>query len=137
MSSQSNHKAADPGGSRWATGVTMFAGVMLAISAGFQILQGISLIANDEVFVSGVDFTYAFDLTAWGWIYLVFGVIALLTGIGILTQQAWAWLVGILIAALSMIANFGYLPYFPIWALTVIAIDVIVMWALVRMVQEG
>ena len=57
MSSQSNHKAADPGGVRWATGVTMFAGVMLAISAGFQILQGISLIANDEVFVSGVDFT--------------------------------------------------------------------------------
>ncbi len=137
MSSQSNHKAADSGGSPWAAGVTMLAGILLAISASFQILEGISGIANDEVFVAGVDYVYAFDVTTWGWINLVFGVIALLTAIGILARQGWAWLVGILIAALSMISNFAYLPYFPIWGLTVIVIDVVVMWALIRMVQEG
>jgi hypothetical protein len=137
MSSQSNHKSADSGDFPWAASVSTFAGVMLAIGAGFQILEGISAVADDKVFVRGVDYVYAFDITTWGWIHLVFGVIGLLTAIGIVTRQGWAWLVGILIAALSMISNFAYLPYFPIWGLTVIAIDVVIMWALIRMVQEG
>jgi hypothetical protein len=137
MTSQSHHKAADQEEFPWARGVTVFAGVVLCISASFQILEGISAIADDKVFVSGVDYVYAFDITTWGWIHLVFGLIGLATGIGLLTRQGWAWLVGILIAALSMISNFAYLPYFPIWGLTVIALDVVVMWALIRMVQEG
>ena len=137
MSSQSSHRAGEAGGSSWAAGIAMFAGIVLAVSAGFQILEGISAIAKDDVFVASVDYVFAFDITTWGWINLVFGVIGLLTGIGILTRQGWAWLVGILIAGLSMIGNFAYLPYFPIWGFTVIAIDVVVVWALVRMVQEG
>lgn len=137
MSSQSHHNAADQEDFPWAAGVTMFAGVVLTISAGFQILEGISAVADDKVFIRGIDYVYAFDITTWGWIHLVFGLIGLATGIGLLTRQGWAWLVGILIAALSMISNFAYLPYFPIWGLTVIALDVVVMWALIRMVQKG
>jgi hypothetical protein len=137
MSSQSHHQAVDPGDFPWAAGVTRFAGIVLAISASFQILEGISGIANDEVFVAGPDYVYAFDITTWGWINLVFGLIGLATGIGLLARQGWAWLVGILIAAISMISNFAYLPHFPIWGLTVIALDVVVIWALVRMVQKG
>jgi len=137
MTSQSHHEAADDEDFPWAAGVSMFAGIVLTISASFQILEGISAVADDKVFVRGIDYVYAFDITTWGWIHLVFGLIGLATGIGLLTRQGWAWLVGILIAALSMIANFAYLPYFPIWGLTVIALDVIVMWALIRLVQKG
>ena len=137
MSNQTSHRAADEGDFPWAAGVSMFAGIMLVIVAGFQILEGISAIADDKVFVTDADYVYAFDITTWGWIHLVFGLIGLLTGIGILARQGWAWLVGILIAALSMISNFAYLPYFPIWALTVIAIDVVIMWALISMVRKG
>lgn len=74
----------------FAIGVTTFAGVLMATVALFQILQGIAAIAKDDVFVTGFDYQYKLDVSNWGWLHLVLGVIALVTGVGILAGQAWA-----------------------------------------------
>ncbi|HTW14045.1 MAG TPA: hypothetical protein VMF51_02890 [Nocardioides sp.] len=120
-----------------AVGTTAFAGVMLATVAIFQILQGIAALAEDTVFVSGAEYTYEFDVTAWGWIHLVVGIIALLTGIGILGGQRWAMLAGIAIATLAAITNFAFMPYYPFWTIVVLAFNVFVIWALCNQIMAA
>lgn len=121
-----------PGGSdsAWASGGTMFAGVLLFVDGVLAVLNGIVGIAKDDVYTRIGDYTYKFDLTAWGWIHLIIGVILILTGAGILKGLPWARGVGVGMASLSIIANFIWLPYQPLWAITAIAIGVFVIWAL-------
>ena len=114
----------------WALGGAAFAGVMLATLGAFQSLQGIAAIADDEVYVRGIKYAYQFDLTTWGWIHLVLGVVAVATGIGILAQQTWANAVGIVIAFLSALSSFAFMPYYPFWSITILAFDIFVIWAL-------
>jgi hypothetical protein len=113
-----------------AYGVTAFAGVMLATVGVFQILEGIAAIAKDDVYVAGLKYTFEFDITAWGWIHLLLGIIGLAVGIGILMGQTWGRLTGIMIAGLSCLSNFAFLPYFPVWSLVILAFNVFVIWAL-------
>jgi hypothetical protein len=115
----------------WAAGGTIFAGMMLVIAGVLAILEGIVGIAKDAVYVvTRGDYTYKFDVTAWGWIHLILGVIAVAVGYGLLSGAPWARYAGILIAGLSMIANFMFLPYQPIWSIIMIAIDTFIIWAL-------
>jgi hypothetical protein len=95
-----------------------------------HILQGIAAIAKDDVYARVGDYTYRINLTGWGWILVMLGAVTAVTGWGILTREAWARLTGILIAALSIIAQFMFLPYAPLWGLIVIAVDLFVIWAL-------
>jgi hypothetical protein len=120
----------------WAFGVVTFAGVTLLTLAFFEILQAIAAIAEDQVFVAGVEYTYAFDLTQWGWIHLVLGLIALAIGIGLVAGQTWARVAGIAVAVLVALANFAWLPYFPIWSLLIIAFSVAVIWALTTQLSD-
>jgi hypothetical protein len=113
-----------------ASGVTRFAGVMLAVVAVFEILQGIAAIAHDSVFVRGLNYTYKFDVTAWGWIHLLIGVVGLAVGIAIVTEHTVGYLAGIAVAGLGAVANFAFLPYYPFWSLLIIAFNVLVIWAL-------
>lgn len=122
----------DSTGGLVAFGAVTFAGVMLAISSIFQLLQGIAAVADDKVYVRGLNYTYEFDVTAWGWIHIIIAVIGLATGIGLLVGQTWARVAGIAIAGLAMLANFAFLPYYPFWSIIVIAFDVFVIWALCR-----
>lgn len=114
----------------WAIGGAAFAGVMLATVAIFQILQGIAAIADDEMYVSGIKYVYQIDLTTWGWVHLVLGIVGLTAGIGILANKAWANVIGIVLATLGAISSFAFLPYFPFWSLVIIAFDVFIIWAL-------
>lgn len=113
-----------------ALGVTGFAGVMLCTVAVFTILEGIAAIANDEVYVRGLHYAYKLDITGWGWIHLILGIIGLAVGIGILMGQTWGRISGIVIAGLSCLANFAFLPYYPIWSMVILAFNALVIWAL-------
>jgi hypothetical protein len=70
------------------------------------------------------------DLTTWGWVHLIIGVVVVLAGIGLLSGNVLARAVAVLLASLAIIANFVYIPAYPVWALTVIAINVFVIYAL-------
>ena len=114
----------------FAHGVAVFAGVLLATLAVFQILEGVAAIANDEVFVSGIDYIYKLDVTAWGWIHLVIGALALAVGVGILGGRSWALVAGMGLAVISALSQFLFMPFYPLWALLLIAMNILVIWAL-------
>jgi hypothetical protein len=114
----------------WASGLAVFAAAMLLTMGVLQALAAIAAIAEDELYVSGIAYTYELDLTAWGWIHLLIGIGMAVTGYFVFTGATWARAVGIAVAMLSLIANFLWLPYYPWWSIIVIALDVAVIWAL-------
>jgi hypothetical protein len=119
-----------PSGGGWVSGGVTFAGILLVVNGCLHILQGISAIAKDDVYARVNDYIYRINLTGWGWILLTLGVISGLVGWAILMGAGWARITGILLASLNMLFQFMFLPYAPIWAVLVIAIDVFVIWAL-------
>jgi hypothetical protein len=113
-----------------AVGFTWFAAFMMILIGSFHIIAGLAGILEDEFYVTTPDWVLEFDATAWGWIHLIAGVIVLLAGFGLFSGAVWARTVGVTVATISAIANFIWLPYYPLWSLTIIAIDVFVIWAL-------
>ncbi|MEV4351525.1 hypothetical protein AB0J83_44280 [Actinoplanes sp. NPDC049596] len=121
-------RAAEP--TAW-VGVVIFAAVMLMLMGGFQVMEGIVAIVRDDYYLttsSGLILTL--DYTAWGWTHLIIGLIAVGVGIGIFAGQTWARVAGIVIACLSALANAAFLPAYPLWCAIIIAIDVLIIYAL-------
>ncbi|WP_329274876.1 DUF7144 family membrane protein [Streptomyces sp. NBC_00691] len=117
-------------GQAWAGGLTVFAAVMLGITGLVGIFRGIMAIAEDEVFVDTPNYVFKFDLTSWGWIHLILGLVALLVSFGLYRTATWARVAGVGIAALIIIANFLSLPYYPAWSILMIAMSGFIVWAL-------
>ncbi len=121
-----------PGGGSDGAGSTgtVFAAVLLLVTGCLAIFQGIAAIANDDVYARIGNYVFEFDLTAWGWIHLIVGIVVVLTGVGLLAGSNAARGAGIALASLSVIINFIWLPYQPWWSIIIIAIDVFIIWAL-------
>ncbi|HET6859125.1 MAG TPA: hypothetical protein VFH94_18820 [Streptomyces sp.] len=114
----------------WASGSYLFAGVLLLVSGVMAVLQGIAAIVQDGMWHEIGDYVYRFNLSTWGWIHLVLGLVVAATGYGVLKGASWARATGVLLASLSLITQFLFLPYEPFWALVMIATDAVVIWAL-------
>ncbi|MFD7324128.1 hypothetical protein ACFV9D_23985 [Streptomyces sp. NPDC059875] len=112
------------------SGWLVFAAVIMIFSGIMTLLGGISAIAEDDVFLTTRNYVYELDLTGWGWVHLILGIVIALTGMALFTGATWARVVGVVLAGLSMIANFMWLPYTPWWALLIIAIDALIIWGL-------
>jgi len=105
-------------------------GAVLRIQVGErENLQGIQQKRVDAGTVLGPEYTYQFDLTSWGWIHLVLGVLVTAVGIMLFTGATWARVGAIVICSLSILANFLWLPHSPWWSIIIIALDVFVIWA--------
>ena len=122
----------DTGPSGMAIGGAIFAGVMMIMIGAFQTIAGLAAIIEDDLFVVGKDYIFSLDTTAWGWVHLILGIVIILAGIAIFSGKVWAGTLAIILAALSAIANFFYIPHYPFWAILIIALDVWVIWALTR-----
>jgi hypothetical protein len=132
MSAPTSRRATTDGSTRtaWASGLSLFAAIMLFLQGGFQILEGIVRLADDTFFVPHNGYVYKFDTTVWGWILLILGVISILVGAAILAEATVGYVLGIVVVTLSALSSFAFLPYYPIWSLLVIGIGVAVIWAL-------
>jgi hypothetical protein len=128
--SQSQREFEDSTKGAWVMGTTAFAGVLLATLGSFQILQGLAAVLEDDVFVRGVKYSYELDLTTWGWWLMLLGAAAVAIGIGIALGNVVANIAGLVLAFLSALSNFAFLPYYPFWSILVIAFDALVIWAL-------
>ncbi|MFD9392155.1 hypothetical protein ACFWBB_15955 [Streptomyces sp. NPDC060000] len=122
-----------PTGGGLAAGGVVFGGVLMFVSGVLAVFQGIAAIAEDDVYARVGHYVYEMSLTSWGWFLLIVGVVAAVTGYGLLSGGEWAgWarISGIVLASLSLVLQFLFLPYAPFWAVIQIAIDVFVIWAL-------
>jgi hypothetical protein len=116
--------------SPWMNGLSIFAGSLMLIVGVWQVLVGISALLRDTVYVTTPNYIYSFDLTGWGWTHLLLGILIGVAGACVLLGQTWARVVGIVLASLSLISNFLFLPYYPLWSILVIVLDIAVIWAL-------
>ena len=116
--------------SGWATGLTLFAGVMMIMAGGFQAIAGLVALFEDEFYVATRNYLLQFDATSWGWIHLLLGLLVLFAGFAVLSGRTWGRVVGIILAVLSALSNFAFIPYYPFWAMAIIALDVFIIWAL-------
>ncbi|MER5200857.1 DUF7144 family membrane protein [Streptomyces sp. NPDC002755] len=132
--STAHHRSSTSGAA--AGGLVTFAGVMLFIAGVLDLFRGIMAIADDDIYVSTPNYVFKFDLTSWGWIQLVLGVIAIGVSVGLFSRATWARVVAVGIAGLLIIANFLSIPYYPVWSLTLIALYAFVIWALCTVPKE-
>jgi hypothetical protein len=122
--------------SGWVYGLSAFAGAVMLLVGVFQAIAGLAAIFENEFFVVRDNYAYEIDITAWGWIHLIVGAIVAIAGISIYTGAAWARSVGVLLALISAVANFFFIPYYPVWAVLIIALNIAVIWALVQFTPE-
>lgn len=114
----------------WA-GWVMFGSAMMVMLGAFHIVQGLVALVRSEYFRVRPDgLTVSIDYPGWGWVHLVLGSVVLAAGIGVLFGQIWARVVGVLVAMTSAVVNFAFLAAYPLWSTTMIALDVLVIWAL-------
>jgi hypothetical protein len=113
-----------------AVGWTMFAAIMLMIIGVFHAIAGLSGIVKDNFYAVTPNYVFEFDSTTWGWVHLIAGIIIVLAGFGLLSGAVWARTVGVILATVSLLASFAWIPIYPIWGIVTIAIDVFVIWAL-------
>jgi hypothetical protein len=96
----------------------------------FQFVAGLVGIIEDEFYVVSTKWVFEFDVTTWGWIHMILGVVLFLSGLGILGGNVLARTVGVIVAGLAAVANFLWLPYYPVWSIVMIFLAVAVIWAL-------
>jgi hypothetical protein len=122
--------------SPWAHGVAVFAGVIMIVGGAFQALEGLAGIVHDKWLVVAPSSIYAFDLTLWGVIHLLVGLALVVIGVSLLRGQTWARVAGMIAAVVAAIMNFVFLPYSPWWAVVLIAVDFLVIWALAQYLNQ-
>ena len=113
-----------------AVGFTMFAAVMMMMVGAFHAMAGFVGILEDDLYAKVSDYVLKLDSTTWGWIHLLAGLLILLAGFSVLAGKVWARTLGVILAVGSAVANFAWLPYYPVWSMVIIALDVFVIWAL-------
>ncbi len=116
--------------SGWAIGWTFFAASMMILIGLFHAMAGLIAIVDDEFYVATREYVFQFDTTQWGWIHLVWGVLVAVAGGYLLTGSVLARTLGVVMAGVSALLGFAWLPYAPVWGVTIIAIAVSVIWAL-------
>jgi hypothetical protein len=116
--------------SGWASGAVLFAGFLMIIVGIFQALEGLAAIFKDDLFVLTANYAFDLDVTAWGWIHLLLGLLVVFGGYALMAGRTWGRILALVLATLSAIANFLYIPYYPFWSILMIALAVWVIWAL-------
>jgi hypothetical protein len=130
MTDATSSRSAGREPSGWAIGWTYFAAFMMIMIGAFHAIAGLVGIVDDEFYVKGREYVFQFDTSTWGWIHLILGIVVLLAGFYLLTGAVLARTIGVLMAIISALVGFSWIPWYPIWGITIVAIAVSVIWAL-------
>ena len=113
-----------------AVGWTMFAGFVMILVGSMHAIWGLVAIINKAFYAATPKYFLQFNVQTWGWIHVLAGIIIVLAGFAVFNGAVWARTIGVIMAMVSAIANFASLPYYPVWAMCMIAVDIAVIWAL-------
>ena len=121
-----------PEPSGWALSGIVFAASVLMLIGCFQAISGLVAIIDDEFFVVTRNYTFDLDTSAWGWLHLLIGIALVITGFGLFSRSTWAGVTAIVLAMLSALANFLFIPYYPLLAILLVVLNIWVIWSLTR-----
>jgi hypothetical protein len=122
--------ARDDGPSGAALGLTLLAAVFMMIAGVLGFFEGLAAVVRGTFFVTLPNYTFSLSAVGWGWVHLILGVFVFAAGAALLADLTWARITGVVLAAFQTIASFVFLPYYPVWAVVLIAISLFVIWAL-------
>lgn len=122
---------------RAAAGVTLFAAVAMMLSGIWNILEGVAGVIQNTFVLVLPNYVYTLSATGWGWFHIIVGAVVLAAGIGLFIDKTWARIVAVGVVAISMIVNFLYVPYLPIWSIVLIGLDLAIIWALLTTMRRG
>ena len=116
-----------------------FAGMVMVILGGIDFFQGLIALFEDEYYAVTQSGFLVVDLTTWGWIMLLWGVLLVLAGLALMAGRAWARWLTIVLVTLNVFAQLGFLgnSQYPLWALTALALNVVVLYALTARWRES
>lgn len=109
----------------------VLAGVLMMLTGLYGFLAGLAMVLKAPFFVIHSSYAYVWTTHGWGWTELIIGAVVFAAGVCVLLGMVWARVVGVILATLSGIASFMVLPYYPIWSIIMIAVDLFIIWALV------
>lgn len=110
-----------------------FIAVFFLIIAGIvQFFQGMAAAASDAIFVTQQGYIFALSTTTWGWIHMILGILIIAAAVGVIGSKLWARWLAVSLLGLSIIANFLWLPHYPLWSIIVIGFSGVAVWAIAR-----
>ncbi len=109
----------------------VLAGTLMVVSGIFDFMVGLSAVTHGSFFVYRTHYEFNWTTKGWGWTELVVGLVVLAVGVCLLLGMLWARVVAVIMATASLLANFLFIPFYPLWAIVVIAIDLFIIWACV------
>ncbi|SDH20075.1 hypothetical protein SAMN05421505_112150 [Sinosporangium album] len=114
----------------------MFAATILVVLGIWSFLQGLAAIFQGHFFVVQPGYIYSIGTTGWGWVHLILGILLFIIGICLFLGQTWARVLGVILAAISAVLNFLFIPFYPLWSIVLIAVDIFVIWALLTIRRQ-
>jgi len=110
---------------------TMLAGILMILSGIYGFLAGLAMVLKRSFFIAPSGYAYNWSIHNWGWTQLILGAVVFLAGVCVLLGMTWARVVGVILATLSAVGSFLVLPYYPVWSIVLIGVDVFIIWSLV------
>lgn len=111
------------------TGWIYFAGTYMVLVGFFQAIYGLTALFNDSLIVTAPQNVWLVDITTWGWAHLIFGVLLVFGGWAVMYGRMWARVLAVILAGLSAIMNFAFIPIYPFWSILVIVLDMVIIYA--------
>ncbi|MEU1732686.1 hypothetical protein [Streptosporangium sp. NPDC020145] len=108
-----------------------FAGVVMIVDGFFNAISGLYAIFNNDLYVQIRDKLLVLNLTGWGWVHLILGILLVAVGITLLMGQEWARMAAVVLVAVNAITQMAWLAANPWWSIVVIAVDVVILYALI------
>jgi hypothetical protein len=109
---------------------SILAGVLMLISGVVEFLSGLAKVNKGAFFTYNPTYYYHWSTRGWGWTELIIGAVVFAAGVCVMLGMTWARMVGVVLATLSAVASFLTIPFYPLWSIVVIALDVFIIWAL-------
>jgi hypothetical protein len=113
-------------------GWIFLAAMIMVVSGVLNLIQGLAALFRDEAYwVTLRGAVITFDITTWGWIHLIFGVLLIVVGFLLMRGSTFARVLGIVLVSLNIIAQFSWSTLYPFWSLILITVDILIIYALV------
>ncbi len=110
--------------------LVVLAGALLVLSGVFTLIQALYALVDDAVFVQADGQPILLNIATWGWVHLVLGTLQVVVGLAVFRGYTWARVTAAVVVGLNAVSQMVFLPAYPVWSIVVIAVDVLVIWAL-------